>query len=215
MMRVLVTRPEFDATREAEALTARGHEPVLAPLLAIEFLPGVSLDLDGAQALIVTSRNALRALAAHAELKQALALPLFAGGATAWLRRGDHRSRHGRRPAAADPHGASPREGRARACRRRSGGFRPEAVARRGGVHLPPAGALPVPSGRNAFRRDCGRSYVWRHLRRHPPVAAPRQDLCRAGRASRSGNASSGPCLLLPVPGGSRGGNAISYTHLT
>ena len=80
MMRVLVTRPEFDATREAEALTARGHEPVLAPLLAIEFLPGVSLDLDGAQALIVTSRNALRALAAHAELKQALALPLFAVG---------------------------------------------------------------------------------------------------------------------------------------
>lgn len=79
-MRVLVTRPEFDATREAEALAAHGHDPVLAPLLAIEFLPGVPLDLDGAQALIVTSRNALRALASHDALEQALALPLFAVG---------------------------------------------------------------------------------------------------------------------------------------
>lgn len=79
-MRVLVTRPEFDATREAETLAARGHDPVLAPLLAIEFLPGVPLDLAGAQALIVTSRNALRALAAHEELQQALRLPLFAVG---------------------------------------------------------------------------------------------------------------------------------------
>jgi len=79
-MRVLVTRPEFDAVREAEVLAARGHDPVLAPLLAIEFLPGVPLDLDGAQALIVTSRNALRALAAHDALEQALGLPLFAVG---------------------------------------------------------------------------------------------------------------------------------------
>ncbi|WP_083238943.1 uroporphyrinogen-III synthase [Methyloceanibacter superfactus] len=79
-MRVLVTRPEFDATREAEALAAHGHDPVLAPLLAIEFLPDVPLDLDGAQALIVTSRNALRALEAHEALPQALGLPLFAVG---------------------------------------------------------------------------------------------------------------------------------------
>lgn len=80
MMRVLVTRPEIDARREAEALVARGHEPVLAPLLKIEFLDGVEVDLDGAQALIVTSRNALRALAAHEAFEQALGLPLFAVG---------------------------------------------------------------------------------------------------------------------------------------
>jgi uroporphyrinogen-III synthase len=80
MMRVLVTRPEIDAHREAAALAARGHEPVLAPLLEIEFLNGVDLQLDGAQALIVTSRNALRALAAHEQREQALALPLFAVG---------------------------------------------------------------------------------------------------------------------------------------
>src|SRR5690606_34319874 len=65
LMRVLVTRPEPDARQEADALRARGYEPVLAPLLDIEFLKGVSLDLDGAQAVVITSRNALRALADH------------------------------------------------------------------------------------------------------------------------------------------------------
>jgi uroporphyrinogen-III synthase len=79
-MRLLVTRPEPDATRQARALTKRGHEAVLAPLLAIEFLPETPLELDGAQALIVTSRNALRALAAHPQLPDALALPLVAVG---------------------------------------------------------------------------------------------------------------------------------------
>jgi uroporphyrinogen-III synthase len=79
-MRLLVTRPEPDASREAEALGSRGHQPVLAPLLTIEFTGAVPLQLDGAQALIVTSRNALRALAAHPELGAALTLPLFAVG---------------------------------------------------------------------------------------------------------------------------------------
>ncbi|HEV7463326.1 MAG TPA: uroporphyrinogen-III synthase [Methyloceanibacter sp.] len=79
-MRLLVTRPEPDASREAETLIARGHEPVLAPLLAIEFVSGVTLGLAGAQALIVTSRNALRALASHRELEAARKLPLFAVG---------------------------------------------------------------------------------------------------------------------------------------
>jgi uroporphyrinogen-III synthase len=79
-MRLLVTRPEPDASLEAEALTARGHEPVLAPLLAIEFVHDVVVELAGAQALIVTSRNALRALASHRELDEALRLPLYAVG---------------------------------------------------------------------------------------------------------------------------------------
>ena len=82
-MRLLVTRPEPDAAREAELLAARGHDPVLAPLLEIEFI-GAALPLAGAQALVVTSRNTLRALAAHPELGAALKLPLFAvGDATA------------------------------------------------------------------------------------------------------------------------------------
>lgn len=82
-MRLLVTRPEPDAGHEAELLAARGHQPVLAPLLDIEFT-GVALPLAGAQGLVVTSRNAIRALAAHPELGEALKLPLFAvGDATA------------------------------------------------------------------------------------------------------------------------------------
>jgi uroporphyrinogen-III synthase len=79
-MRILVTRPEPDASREAEALAARGHEAVLAPLLNIEFARDVSLYLTGAQALIVTSRNALRALSSRRELEDARKLPLFAVG---------------------------------------------------------------------------------------------------------------------------------------
>jgi uroporphyrinogen-III synthase len=79
-MRLLVTRPEPDAAREAERLAARGHEAVLAPLLAIAFVPDPPLQLEAAQALLVTSRNALRALASHRELGKARTLPLFAVG---------------------------------------------------------------------------------------------------------------------------------------
>jgi len=78
-MRLLVTRPEPDASHEAEMLAVRGHEGVLAPLLAVEFCDA-PLELEGAQGLIVTSRNALRALAVRRELDQALELPLFAVG---------------------------------------------------------------------------------------------------------------------------------------
>jgi uroporphyrinogen-III synthase len=79
-MRLLVTRAEPDASRQAEHLAARGHEPVLAPLLAIKSMTDVPLELDGAQALIVTSRNALRALASHRDRAAALRLQLFAVG---------------------------------------------------------------------------------------------------------------------------------------
>jgi len=79
-MRLLVTRPEVDARRQAELLSACGHKPVLAPLLAIEPASDVSLELDGAQALIVTSRNSLRVLASHPDLVRALELPLYAAG---------------------------------------------------------------------------------------------------------------------------------------
>ena len=79
-MRVLVTRPEPDAQDEVEELAARGHEGIASPLLVIEQIKDVALDLDGAQALIVTSRNALRALTKHPALDAARALPLFAVG---------------------------------------------------------------------------------------------------------------------------------------
>lgn len=79
-MRLLVTRPEPDASLEAEKLAARGHEAVVAPLLVIEVTSGVKLNLEGVQASIVTSRNALRALAAHRQRGEAVKLPLFAVG---------------------------------------------------------------------------------------------------------------------------------------
>lgn len=79
-MRLLVTRPEPDASREAAALAARGHEAVIAPLLVIEFAEDAPLDFAGVQALIVTSRNALRAIASRRELAEARKLPLFAVG---------------------------------------------------------------------------------------------------------------------------------------
>jgi uroporphyrinogen-III synthase len=82
-MRLLVTRPEPDAGHQAETLKARGHHPVLAPLLTIAFDRAAPLELDGAQALIATSRNALRALAAH-PARADVKLPLLAvGDATA------------------------------------------------------------------------------------------------------------------------------------
>jgi uroporphyrinogen-III synthase len=80
MMRLLVTRPEPDATRQAKLLAARGHEPFIAPLFAIETISEVPLELDGPQALIITSRNALRALASNPDLAKALPLPLYAVG---------------------------------------------------------------------------------------------------------------------------------------
>lgn len=79
-MRILVTRPEPDASLEVEALAARGAEAVLSPLLVIEEAKNVAIDLDGAQALIVTSRNALRALSRHPALDAGRKLPLFAVG---------------------------------------------------------------------------------------------------------------------------------------
>ncbi|MGH6866670.1 MAG: uroporphyrinogen-III synthase [Methyloceanibacter sp.] len=79
-MRILVTRPEPDASQQAERLAALGHEPVLAPLLEIEFLPDVKVNLEGVQGLIATSRNALRALAPHPARAEAQMLPLLAVG---------------------------------------------------------------------------------------------------------------------------------------
>src|SRR5687768_1512277 len=87
-MRILVTRPEPDAKLQAERLMELGHETLLAPLLRIEFLPHVPLELDDVDALIVTSRNALRALEAHPQRGEALQHPLYAvGDATAELAR--------------------------------------------------------------------------------------------------------------------------------
>lgn len=79
-MRLLVTRPRPDADAQARKLREQGHEPLVAPLLRVEFLDAGVLPLDGVQALIATSRNALRALARNEALEKAKTLPLFAVG---------------------------------------------------------------------------------------------------------------------------------------
>jgi uroporphyrinogen-III synthase len=79
-MRLLVTRPEPDALKLGAVLEEGGHEAVAEPLLSVSFEGGDAIDLEGAQALIATSRNALRALRASPALAGARRLPLFAVG---------------------------------------------------------------------------------------------------------------------------------------
>jgi uroporphyrinogen-III synthase len=79
-MRLLVTRPEPDALKLRAALEQRGHQATVEPLLSVSFDDGEEFDLDGVQALIATSRYALRALRAHPLRAAARKLPLFAVG---------------------------------------------------------------------------------------------------------------------------------------
>ena len=60
-MRILVTRPREDAERLAEQLEAKGHAIVIEPIFTIEPIPEAPLDLDGVQALLLTSANGARA----------------------------------------------------------------------------------------------------------------------------------------------------------
>jgi uroporphyrinogen-III synthase len=78
-MRLLVTRPEPDATRTADALVALGHTPILCPMLDIVREPPRPLPA-GCQAIAATSANAIRALAAHPDAAAIRSLPLFAVG---------------------------------------------------------------------------------------------------------------------------------------
>jgi uroporphyrinogen-III synthase len=64
-MRLLVTRPESDAKTFAESLRQQGHEGVVAPLMEIRPHSGPEVRLDGVQAVLATSANGIRALAAR------------------------------------------------------------------------------------------------------------------------------------------------------
>lgn len=87
-MHVLVTRPRSDAQDMCAALEAAGHQVSVEPLLEIELAPVGSALLTDVQALVLTSRNALRALSASPALYDARRLPVFAvGPGTATLAR--------------------------------------------------------------------------------------------------------------------------------
>jgi uroporphyrinogen-III synthase len=74
--RVLITRPAELAERTAARARALGHEVVLAPLTAIAPRAGPAPALDDVQAVLVTSRNAVPAVA-----RLAAERPIYAVGA--------------------------------------------------------------------------------------------------------------------------------------
>ncbi|WP_420131311.1 uroporphyrinogen-III synthase [Rhodopseudomonas sp.] len=79
-MALLVTRPQPDNDATAAALRAKGHDVLLAPMLRFEPLPFPD-DPDAAYTgVIVTSANALRAIADQSGFSRLLKLPLFAVG---------------------------------------------------------------------------------------------------------------------------------------
>lgn len=80
-MRVLVTRPSEDSKLLIAELERRGHQAVSAPLLGIRFLIGDKLNVDGVQALLLTSANGVRAFAARSSDRDLPALCV--GDATA------------------------------------------------------------------------------------------------------------------------------------
>ena len=80
-LHLLLTRPEEDSLPLAELLEQEGHRVRIAPLLEIHHLDDAEVDLDGLQAVLLTSANGARALAARPERP---AVPvLCVGGATA------------------------------------------------------------------------------------------------------------------------------------
>lgn len=71
-MRVLITRPEREATTLSQALGRRGHVPVIAPLFQLHFRrppEDFAAALAASQAILLTSANGARALAEATELR--------------------------------------------------------------------------------------------------------------------------------------------------
>ena len=79
-MKLLVTRPEPDNQRTAATLRALGHDVMLAPMLRIQTVTGADLGAPPWAAVLLTSANGARALAAHARRTELLALPVIAVG---------------------------------------------------------------------------------------------------------------------------------------
>ncbi|MDZ4790340.1 MAG: uroporphyrinogen-III synthase [Hyphomicrobiales bacterium] len=77
-MRLLITRAADEAAGFEAKLKAPGYEVIIAPLLDIKLLP--LPPVADADAIIITSKNALRAIERSGWLKQAQHLPLFCPG---------------------------------------------------------------------------------------------------------------------------------------
>jgi uroporphyrinogen-III synthase len=79
-MRLLVTRPEEGGEHSATILRARGHDVLLAPLLRIELIAGADLGTPPWSAILLSSANAARAIAAHPRMGELDLLPALAVG---------------------------------------------------------------------------------------------------------------------------------------
>lgn len=76
-MRIWVTRAAPEAEATARRLRARGHAPLVAPVLDVRHLGSPAPSLEGVGALAFTSRNGVRAFAAVSPERT---LPVFAVG---------------------------------------------------------------------------------------------------------------------------------------
>ena len=80
-MRLLITRPQEDAAALAKRLSERGIEALIEPMFDIVHQPAGAPGLHGAQAILLTSANGARALAALSTVRW---VPVLAvGDATA------------------------------------------------------------------------------------------------------------------------------------
>jgi uroporphyrinogen-III synthase len=83
MMRVLVTRPREEAEALALRLDPLGYEAIIEPMIEVRFLDQVAVDAAGAQAVVFTSANGVRALkVARGGNSFPRTLPAFAVGGT-------------------------------------------------------------------------------------------------------------------------------------
>jgi uroporphyrinogen-III synthase len=76
-MRLLITRPEEDAHTIGTILRARGHTPILAPLMEVQYRDGPPIAFDNVQAVLATSANGVRGLARRTTRRDG---PLYAVG---------------------------------------------------------------------------------------------------------------------------------------
>jgi uroporphyrinogen-III synthase len=79
-VRVLVTRPEPECERTAALLRERGHEALLLPLLRIEPIADAELGAGPWAAVLFTSANAVRSVAAHRRFGELAGLPAYTVG---------------------------------------------------------------------------------------------------------------------------------------
>ena len=87
--RLLLTRPRQDSLALADALARHGIETLIEPMMTIRIDGNARLDWSGVQAILLTSANGARALAAAADDEDARQLPVLAVGcATAQAARG-------------------------------------------------------------------------------------------------------------------------------